>query len=38
VFVTEKLDPLAAGIDAFRRAAWFAKRNSITVLPAVYRR
>ena len=35
VLVTEKPDPAAAGTDAFRRAAWFAKSNAITVLPSV---
>ena len=35
VLVTEKPGPAAAGIDAFRRAAWLAKSNAITVLPSV---
>ena len=35
VLVTEKPDPAATGADAFRRAAWLAKSNSITVLPSV---
>ena len=35
VLVTEKPDPAAAGTDAFRRAAWLAKSNAITVLPSV---
>jgi len=33
VLVTEQPDP--AGNAAFRRAAWLAKRNSVTVLPSV---
>jgi len=35
VLVTEQPDPAAAGNEAFRRAAWFAKSNAITVLPSV---
>ena len=35
VLVTEKPDPAATGTDAFRRAAWLAKSNAITVLPSV---
>jgi CHAT domain-containing protein len=35
VLVTEQADPAATGNEAFRQAAWFAKTNSITVLPAV---
>ena len=35
VLVTEKPDPAAVGVDEFRRAAWLAKSNSITVLPSV---
>ena len=35
VLVTEQPDPAATGTDAFRRAAWLAKSNSITVLPSV---
>ena len=35
VLVTEQPDPAATGIDAFRRAAWLAKSNAITVLPSV---
>ena len=35
VLVTEKPDAAADTTDAFRRAAWLAKSNSITVLPSV---
>ena len=35
VLVTEQPDPAQTGTDGFRRAAWLAKSNSITVLPAV---
>lgn len=35
VLVTEHPNPKATGAAAFRRAAWFAESNSITVLPAV---
>ena len=35
VLVTEQPDPAATGTDAFRRAAWLAKSNAITVLPSV---
>ena len=35
VLVTEQPDLAATGTDAFRRAAWLAKSNSITVLPSV---
>ena len=35
VLVTERPDPTATGADAFRRAAWLARSNSITVLPSV---
>jgi CHAT domain-containing protein/tetratricopeptide (TPR) repeat protein len=35
VLVTEKPDPRLTGAEAFRRAAWLAKRHAITVLPAV---
>ena len=35
VLVTEHPNPKATGAAAFRRAAWFAKSNSITVLPSV---
>ena len=35
VLVTEQPDPGATGTEAFRRAAWLAKSNAITVLPSV---
>jgi CHAT domain-containing protein len=35
VLVTEKPDPVLSGTDAFRHAAWFAKRHAISVLPTV---
>jgi CHAT domain-containing protein/Tfp pilus assembly protein PilF len=35
VLVTKQLDPAATGAEAFRRAAWLAKSNPITVLPSV---
>ena len=35
VLVTEQPDPAATGTEAFRRAAWLAKSNAITVLPSV---
>jgi hypothetical protein len=35
VLVTEKPNLAAAGNDAFRRASWLAKSNTITVLPSV---
>ena len=35
VLVSEEPAPGPTGTDAFRRAAWLAKSNAITVLPAV---
>jgi CHAT domain-containing protein/tetratricopeptide (TPR) repeat protein len=35
MLVTEKPDATATGAEAFSRAAWLAKSNAITVLPAV---
>ena len=35
VLVSEEPDPTARGADAFRRAGWLARSNSITVLPSV---
>jgi len=35
VLVTEKPDSKLKGAEAFRRAAWLAKSNALTVLPAV---
>jgi tetratricopeptide (TPR) repeat protein/CHAT domain-containing protein len=35
VLVTEQPDPVVTGNEAFRRVAWLAKSNAITVLPAV---
>ena len=35
VLVTEKPDMVAEATDGFRRAAWLAKSNSITMLPSV---
>ena len=35
VLVTEQPDPATKGTEAFRQAAWLAKSNSITILPAV---
>src|SRR5262249_7092247 len=35
VLVTEQPNPAITGNEAFRRAAWLAKSNAITVLPSV---
>jgi CHAT domain-containing protein/Tfp pilus assembly protein PilF len=35
VLVTTQPDPAVTGTEAFRRAAWLAKSNAITVLPSV---
>src|SRR5262249_24835306 len=35
VLVTKQPDPAATAAEAFRRAAWLAKSNPITVLPSV---
>jgi len=35
VLVTEKPDSKLTGAEAFRRAAWLAKSNALTVLPSV---
>ena len=35
MLATEKPDPTVMDIDAFRRAAWLARSNAITVLPSV---
>lgn len=35
VLVTEKPDATLSGMEAFRHAAWLARRNAVTVLPSV---